>query len=105
MVLHLRAVKLDEIFPLALSARPGRLDGQRDLGHVEGAAVGEGGVGVVELKRGHRVLALADRFLHLEARLPDAVGVVLGVLGMLFGDDLGVGDDARGIRSGRAMPL
>ena len=68
-------------------------------------AVGEGGIGVVELERGHVVLALTDRFLDLEARLPDAVGVVLGVLGMLFGDDLGVGDDARRLPPGRAMPL
>ena len=94
MVLDRGAVNLYQfsVRPVG-SAR--RLDGQRDIGHKEGAPVGEGSIRVVQLKRGHGILALADRFLHLEAWFPDAVGVILRVLGMLFGDDLGIGHDAR----------
>jgi len=96
--------KRTRIFPFARLPVPGSLHGKCDLGHVQGAAVGERGVGIVELKRGHLVLALADRLLHLVARLPDSVGVVLGVLGVLFGDNLRVGDEP-GDSLGRATPL
>ena len=91
MVFHLRE-EPDEYLPVRPVARPGRFHGQRDLRYVQRPAVGEGGVGIVELERRHLVLALADRLLHLVARLPHAVGVVLWVLGVLFCNDLRVGD-------------
>ncbi len=93
MALHLRVEQLDDL-AVGPVGPPGGLDRQRNIRYVQGAAIGEGGVGVGQLEGRYRVLALADRFLDLEARFPNGIGIVLGVLLVLFGHHLGVGDDA-----------